>query len=103
MTYACLAWEFAADTHLLKLQGLQNKVHHTIGKFPRCTPVRELHKAFQVLYICDYITKLCRQQAEAIQNHENADVPNIRKGEVQNRKYKRLKLVGGQAYDHSSN
>jgi hypothetical protein len=25
MTYACPAWEFAADTHLLKLQRLQNK------------------------------------------------------------------------------
>jgi hypothetical protein len=29
MTYACPAWEFEADTHLLKLQRLQNKlVHH---------------------------------------------------------------------------
>jgi hypothetical protein len=25
MTYACPAWEFAADTHLIKLQRLQNK------------------------------------------------------------------------------
>jgi hypothetical protein len=30
MTYACPAWKFAADNHLLKLQRLQNKVllHH---------------------------------------------------------------------------
>jgi hypothetical protein len=35
MTYACPAWEFAADTHLLKLQRLQNKVLRTIGNFSR--------------------------------------------------------------------
>jgi hypothetical protein len=34
MTYACLAWEFAADNHLLKLQRQQNKVLRTIGNFP---------------------------------------------------------------------
>jgi hypothetical protein len=37
MTYACAAWEFAAETHLLKLQRLQNKVLRTIGNLPRCT------------------------------------------------------------------
>jgi hypothetical protein len=31
MTYASLACEFAADTHLLKLQRLQNKVLRTSG------------------------------------------------------------------------
>jgi hypothetical protein len=40
MTYASPAWEFAADTHLIKLQCLQNKVLRTIGNFPRRTPVR---------------------------------------------------------------
>jgi hypothetical protein len=69
ITYACTAWEFAADTHLLKLQRLQ---HKTIGNFPRRTPVRELHKAFNIPYIYDYITKLCRQEAKVIQNHGNA-------------------------------
>jgi hypothetical protein len=34
MTCACSAWEFAADTHFLKLQRLQNKVLHTVGKSP---------------------------------------------------------------------
>jgi hypothetical protein len=82
MTYACPTWEFVADTRLLKLQRLQIKVLCTIGKFPRCTLVRELHVAFQVLYIYDYITKLCRQQAEVIQNHENVNVRNIGKGEA---------------------
>jgi hypothetical protein len=52
---------------LSKLQGLQNKVLRTIGNFPRCTPIRDLHTAFNLPYVYDYITKLCRQQAEVIQ------------------------------------
>jgi hypothetical protein len=100
--YASPAWEFAANTHLLKLQGLQKKVLSTIGNFRRCTLVRELRKAFNVPYIYNYITKLCTQQAEVIQNHENANVRNIVQGEAQHRKHKRLKLGGGQAYDRSS-
>jgi hypothetical protein len=86
----------------MKLQRLQNKVLRTIGNFPRRTPVRKLHKVFSIPYICDYITKLSRQQAEVIQNHENINVQNIGQGEARHRKYKRLKLGGGQAYDRSS-
>jgi hypothetical protein len=63
LTYACPAWDFAADTHLLELQRLQNKVLRSIGNFPRRTPVRELHKAFCIPYVYDYMTKLSRQQA----------------------------------------
>jgi hypothetical protein len=43
-----------------------------------------------------------KQQAEVIQNHENANVRNIGQGEPLHRKYKRLKFGGGQAYDRSS-
>jgi hypothetical protein len=50
----------------------------------------------------DYITKLCRRQAEVILNHENPNVRGIRQGEPRHRKYKRLKLGGGQAYGRSS-
>jgi hypothetical protein len=35
MTYASRAWEFAAESHLLKLQRLQNRFLRTIGNFPR--------------------------------------------------------------------
>jgi hypothetical protein len=82
MTYACLSWELAADTYLLKLQRLQNKVLPTIENFPRCTPVRDLHTDFNVPCIYDYISKLCRQQAEVIQNHEHAHVRGIGQGEA---------------------
>jgi hypothetical protein len=51
--------------------------------------------------VYDYITKLYRQQAEVIQNHENDYVRGIGQGEARHRKYKRLKLGGGQAYNRS--
>jgi hypothetical protein len=82
MTYACPAWEFAAENHLLKLQCLQNKVFRTIDSFPRRTSVRDMHVAFQIPYIYDYITKSCRQQVEVIQNHENENVPCIGQGDA---------------------
>jgi hypothetical protein len=50
MNYACPAWEFAAGTHLC----LQNKFLLTIGKLPNYSPVRELHKVFEVPHIYDY-------------------------------------------------
>jgi hypothetical protein len=61
----------------MKLQRLQNKVFRTIGNFPRRAPVRELHKAFNIPYIYDYITKLYRQQADVLQNHENINVRDM--------------------------
>jgi hypothetical protein len=93
-----------ADNYLLKLQHLKNKVLCTTGNFPRHTLVCYLHMAFKLpyLYIDDYITKLCRQQAEVIQNHETANVHNIGQGKARHRKYKRLKLGSGQAHDNSS-
>jgi hypothetical protein len=82
MTYATPAWEFAADSRLVKLQRLQNKVLRTIGNLPRSTPIRDLHMAFNIPYEYDYITKLWRQQAEAIQNHDNKNVHNIGQGDT---------------------
>jgi hypothetical protein len=52
-------------------------------------------------YMYDYITKLCRQQAEVLQNNKNEHIRSIGQGEARRRKYKRLKLGGGQAYDRS--
>jgi hypothetical protein len=47
-------------------------------------------------------TKSCRQQAEVIQNHRNENFSYIGQGETRHRKYKRLKLGGGNVYDCSS-
>jgi hypothetical protein len=92
MTYASSAWEFAADINLMK-QGTPHNWR---------TPFRDLHMAFEIPFVCDYVTKLCRQQAEVIQNHDNENNCNIGQGEANHRKYKMLKLGGGQAYDRSS-
>jgi hypothetical protein len=102
MTYACPALEFAAESHLLKLQRLQNRVLRTIGNLLRRTSVRDLHVAFIIPYVYNYITKLCRQQAEVIQNHDNENLRNIRQGEARHSMYKRLKRGGGHVYDRSS-
>jgi hypothetical protein len=48
MTYACPAWEYAAQTYLLILQRPQNKVLRTIGNLPRCTLVRDMSVAFRI-------------------------------------------------------
>jgi hypothetical protein len=86
MAYACPAWELAADTYFLKLQGMQNKVSRTIRNFPRRTPVRDLHIAFNFPYVYDYITKLCRRQTEVIRNNENEHVRGIGQDEARRRK-----------------
>jgi hypothetical protein len=95
-------WKFMADTHILKLQRLQNKLLLTTGKFSMWTPVRNLHVAIHLLYVYDYVTKLCRQQVEMTRDHENEHVRSIGQDESRHRKYKWLKLGGGQAYDRSS-
>jgi hypothetical protein len=60
MAFACPAWEFAADTHILRKESLQNNMLRTISNFPRRTPTRKLHVAFEILYVYDLITKLSR-------------------------------------------
>jgi len=52
MTYAYPSQEFVVDPCLLRLQCLLNKVFHTGGNFPRCTPTREWHAVFSIPYVC---------------------------------------------------
>jgi hypothetical protein len=60
----------------------------------------ERHREKQYLpYAYAFIAELCRQQAEVIQNHGNEHVRNIGQGKARHRKYNRLKLGGGEAYD----
>jgi hypothetical protein len=54
-----------------ELQRLQNRVLRAIGNLDRRTQDCGLHLAFKIPYVYDYITKLCRRQAEVILNHEN--------------------------------
>jgi hypothetical protein len=83
----------AADTHLMKLQRLRNRVLRAIGNIDRSTPVRDLHLAFKIPYLYDYVSKLCRRQAEVILNHENPNVRAIGQGEPRHRKLRGLNFV----------
>jgi hypothetical protein len=56
---------------------------------------------FKIPYLYDFLTKLCREQATVILNHENVNTRNIGQGEAQHRKYNGFKLGGGQVYDRS--
>jgi hypothetical protein len=69
--------EIYAGAHILKLQRLQIRVLSATENLDRCTPVRELHMAFKICYVYDYITKLCRSQAEIILNNVNSNVRGI--------------------------
>jgi hypothetical protein len=57
---------------------------------------------FKIPYVYDYMTKLCRTQADVILNHANPNVCGTGQGEARHRKYKRLKLGGGQVYGRST-
>jgi hypothetical protein len=93
-------WEYVGDCHLLKLEHLQKRVLYGTENLDGCTPVCELHMAFKMPYLCDYIIKLCWTQSEVILNHVNLNVGAIRQGKAIDRQYRRLKLGGSQAYDH---
>jgi hypothetical protein len=82
ITQDCSIWEFVADTHLIKLQRLENKVPPSTGNYSRSTPVHEKQMGFHLPYVHDYMTKLCIQEAEVILNHDNENVRCIGQGEA---------------------
>jgi hypothetical protein len=84
MTNACPTWELAA--------AFKSKVHRSTGKFSSCIPVRDLHTAFNLPNVYDYKTKLCRQQAEVIQNHANEHVRGIGQENIRDLNFAVVKL-----------
>jgi hypothetical protein len=87
----------------MKLQRLQNRVLRAIGNLDRRTPVRDLHLAFKIPYVYDYITKLCRRQVDiSYPKSQKSKCSAIGQGKARDRKHKKLKLGGGQVYDRSS-
>jgi hypothetical protein len=59
------------------------------------SPHRNLHMMFKIPYLYDFTTKLCREQATVILNHENVNTRIIGQGEARHKNYKALKLGGG--------
>jgi hypothetical protein len=51
MVYACLTWEYEANSQLLKWQRLQKRPLRAIGNVDGRTPVRELNVAFETPHI----------------------------------------------------
>jgi hypothetical protein len=60
-----------------------------------------MHVAYRIPYVYNYITKLCRIHAIAIQNQLNINARSNGQGEAMHRKCRRLKLGGGNAHDRS--
>jgi len=56
-----------------------------------------MHVAFKIRYTCPYY-KIIQAESTSVRNYDNENVRNIGQGEAQHRKYKRLKLGGGQPY-----
>jgi hypothetical protein len=77
LTYACPGWEFAADSYLLKLKRLQNRVLQAIGNLPSHTPIRDFHRSFKITYLHDYVTQLCKEQESIICCHDNVIIRTI--------------------------
>jgi hypothetical protein len=78
--------DIAADTYILKLQRMQNRVLRTIGNSPRLAPVPDLHMAFRLPFVYDFIVKLCRRLVVVILNHKNENIRIIGQDDVKHRK-----------------
>jgi hypothetical protein len=94
------AWEFAAETHILKFYACKTGFSAQLAIFQGAH--RDMHMALQIPYVYDYITKICRKQAKIIKNHKTENVCNTEQGETPHRKYKRLKHGGGHVYCRGS-
>jgi hypothetical protein len=73
MNYASPAWKFAADIYPLKLQYLQNNSPRRWQMSKALIDSRFACGFQNSVRVYDFIRKLCRQEAEIIQNHENAN------------------------------
>jgi hypothetical protein len=82
LTCACPTREHADDAQSLKFERLQNRALHAVG----CSPARELHVAFKITYLYEYITQLCRKMAEVILNPVNRNICAIGQGEAKHKK-----------------
>jgi hypothetical protein len=91
-----------AEALLLQTAAPAEQVLRATGNLDRCTPVCKLPVAFNIPCVYNFITELCRTLAEVILNDVNPNVRAIRQEEARHRKYKRLRLRGGQAYDRSA-
>ncbi|GFX44811.1 RNA-directed DNA polymerase from mobile element jockey [Trichonephila clavipes] len=74
LTYACQIWGIASETHLNKLQILQNKALRTILDVPVYVPRRYLHKELKILPINSRIKQLATKFHIQTTNHNNPTI-----------------------------
>lgn len=81
------------------MQRLHIQVLRSTDNLPTRKPIPDLYVAFHILYVCDFIAKLCSHKAQDIQNREHSNIRNTGQSEAQERKCERLKIgIGVQAY-----
>jgi hypothetical protein len=68
----------------------QGSAHH--WKFSKVHAGPQFAHSFNILCVYNYITKLCRQQAEVVHNHENEHVRDIGQSEARHRIYSISKI-----------
>jgi hypothetical protein len=75
----------------LETAASEKKVIRTVCNSLRGTLTRDLHMAFKIPYLYDFVTKLCRQQATVTLNHANVNIRKIGQGMAQHSKKKKKK------------
>jgi hypothetical protein len=87
ITSACPTWEFAEDSRLLKLQGLQNTFLCAIDNVGKRILLHDTHVALKFPYVYHYTTKLYTKPAEVIQYYQNPNIRATGQEEAMQRKY----------------
>jgi hypothetical protein len=79
MVPKCCPKETKGDVENLKKgRALSDAGEHVTDKYMHIvfTLVLDLHVTYKLAHIYDHVTKLCKQKADVVQNHENINVPN---------------------------
>jgi hypothetical protein len=98
MTYASTTWEQARTLTSSNYRACRKEYPVPLERnLDRCTQVHELHVSFKILYVYNYMYKLCRTQTEVILNHANPNTRGTGQGEAGLWKYKMLNLGGCRA------
>jgi hypothetical protein len=92
-------WVTTSQTSMFARQQLESATEEWCFLCGPCRDVKSCvvnesqKQAFNMLCVYDHVTKLCRKQAEFIQNHENKHVRGVGQGEARHRKVLNLVAV----------
>jgi hypothetical protein len=92
MTSASPDWKFRQTLLFFWCNACKTQFFARLTAIPMRTSIHDLHVAFQIPYLHDFIAKLRRRHSEVNQNHEKGNVRNI-----EHKIFKGLKFSGGQS------